>query len=102
MPAMTSTQRWTVPPSSCNAEAGLGWKFRIFSFCSDHDGASSPCSGPEGTSQQILIELPDHDTYPALLQRIRYVAAILVLPGALMAALRTLLVVSFVIAPARR
>jgi PAS domain S-box-containing protein len=43
---------------------------RIFGLCSDHDGASSPCSDPNGTSQQILIELPDHDTYPALLQRI--------------------------------
>jgi len=43
---------------------------RIFGFCSDHEGASSPCFDPEGPSQQILIELPDHGTYPALLERI--------------------------------
>jgi PAS domain S-box-containing protein len=43
---------------------------RIFGLCSDHDDASSSCSDPNGTSREILIELPDQDKYPVLLQRI--------------------------------
>lgn len=43
---------------------------RIFGLCSDQDGASSPCSDANGTSQEILIELPDRDKYPSFLQRI--------------------------------
>jgi PAS domain S-box-containing protein len=40
---------------------------RIFGFCSDHDGTSGPCSDQHGTSQEILIELPDN---AALIERI--------------------------------
>jgi PAS domain S-box-containing protein len=40
---------------------------RIFGFCTDHDGTSNSCPDQGGTSQKILIELPDH---LALIERI--------------------------------
>jgi PAS domain S-box-containing protein len=43
---------------------------RIFGFCSDHDATSAPCPEQGGASQEILIQLPDQGSLPALLQRV--------------------------------